>query len=133
MAVLADGSIVIATQVGTIGNILVHGVRLSRDGHPVGDPVVLSDGPAHGDTNIDIAPLSKGGFVVGWTLFKDDFYPRARRFGTDLTPTGEGFPLDPFDGHAGNAALAPLPKGRFVAAWIASEGNGKAVYARILP
>ena len=80
-----------------------------------------------------LASAGDGSFVVVWTTFAppNQTFIRGRRFGPDGDPRGAEFQVNNFTtGFMDAPGVASAPDGRFVVAWLGSDGYSYGVRAR---
>jgi hypothetical protein len=121
-----------------------------RDGTPVTDTFLVSDGPTMWYQQEDpaVAVAADGTFAVAWTDGTSDVIQdpslvgteaatgvRARFYAPDGTPLGPDLPVNTFrPGVQAAPAVSALPNGGFLVLWMsgaAQDGDGTGIFARV--
>ncbi|MEE2565182.1 beta strand repeat-containing protein [Hyphobacterium marinum] len=143
ITVLGDGGFVIAwTHVvpidgGPFGQADIRAQRYDSAGSPVGTEFTVNVATATQQIDVDLAPLSNGGFVASWssngttTDDPDGYGVRARVFDAAGAGSAELAVNATTAGDQGRSRVAPLAGNGFVVAFRSSEGATSQILARV--
>jgi len=111
------------------------GQRYDASGTPQGAVFVASASTTDPIQGAAVASEPGGAFIVAWQSYLDDSQGGvlARRYDADGMPEGGGVALNTYTtGRQGKPAVASLPNGNFVVAWVSDgqDGSSYGVFAR---
>lgn len=128
LAVGNQGTFVV-WQGGAQGFQRIVGRVLRADGSPLTGDLAISTGGGEHQIDPSLTLLTDGTVLVAWASFRQDegfaYDAYARRFSADGTPLGDEFRLNASRGMGRRSpAVAALPEGGFLAAWVSERQSG---------
>ena len=126
---LADGRVFCSWQGGVAGFQKIFGRILAADGSPLTPDIAISAGDGEHQIDPVATLLQDGSIAVAWSSYRQNGGNSYDVYGRVLSaqglPTGDEFRLNATEGlNRRSPALAPLPSGGFLAAWVSERQVG---------